>query len=104
MPWIDKVPAVVQGWYLGTEAGNALASILVGDVNPSGKLPMTYGVNLNDYGSHALGEYPGGKEETYHEGIFVGYRWFEKQKIRPLFPFGHGLSYTTFSYGRLCSE
>ena len=100
MPWIDKVPAVVQGWYLGTEAGNALASILVGDVNPSGKLPMTYGVNLNDYGSHALGEYPGGKEETYHEGIFVGYRWFEKQKIRPLFPFGHGLSYTTFSYGK----
>lgn len=100
MPWADKAGAIVQGWYLGTEAGNALASVLAGDVNPSGKLPMTYGVKLADYAAHAVGKYPGGKDITYNEGIFVGYRWFEKQKIKPLFPFGHGLSYTDFGYGK----
>lgn len=100
MPWVNDVSSIMQGWYLGTEAGNALASVLVGDVNPSGKLPMTYGVKLGDYSSHTLGEYPGGKDQTYNEGIFVGYRWFDKEKIKPLFPFGHGLSYTTFEYGK----
>lgn len=101
MPWVNDVAAVLQSWYLGTEAGNAIASILAGDVNPSGKLPFTFGRNLTDYGSHALGEYPGTKDEvTYHEDIFVGYRWFDKNNIKPLFPFGHGLSYTTFQYGK----
>lgn len=110
MPWVDEVPAIVQAWYLGSEAGNAIASVLMGDANPSGKLPMTFGGELTDYGAHALGEYPGNKEDlinkrdtvdvTYNEGLFVGYRWFDKEKIEPLFPFGHGLSYTTFEYGK----
>ena len=100
MPWANEVPAIVQAWYLGTETGTALASVLVGDVNPSGKLPITFAAKLNDYGSHALGEYPGNQEQTYKEGIFVGYRWIDKQKVKPLFAFGHGLSYTTFSYGK----
>jgi beta-glucosidase len=100
MPWQKEVPAILQGWYLGTEAGNALASILTGDVNPSGKLPFTFGEKLTDYGAHSVGEYPGNGEITYKEDIFVGYRWFEKNRIKPLFAFGHGLSYTTFAYGK----
>ena len=110
MPWVNEVPAIVQGWFLGSEAGSALASVLVGDVNPSGKLPFTFPVKLEDVGAHKLGEYPGNKEDldakrdtvnaTYHEDIFVGYRWADKEKIKPLFPFGHGLSYTTFAYGK----
>lgn len=106
MPWISEVPAVIQAWYLGTEAGNAIASVLVGDVNPSGKLPFTFPEKLEDVGAHQLGDYPGRQredgifDEKYHESIFVGYRWTDKQKIRPLFPFGHGLSYTTFAYGK----
>lgn len=113
MPWVNEVPAIVQGWFLGSEAGTALASVLVGDVNPSGKLPFTFPVKLDDVGAHKLGEYPGNKEElakskhggdtineTYREDIFVGYRWADKEKIKPLFPFGHGLSYTTFAYGK----
>ena len=107
MPWVKEVPCIVQAWYLGTESGNAIASILMGDVNPSGKLPFTFPVALNDVGAHKLGEYPGVPrndgskivDEKYNEGIFVGYRWAEKNKITPLFPFGHGLSYTTFAYG-----
>ncbi len=100
MPWVNDVPAILQGWYLGTETGNALASVLVGDVNPSGKLPFTFGQKLTDYGAHSSGEYPGNKEITYNEDIFVGYRWFEKNKIKALFPFGHGLSYTTFQISK----
>ncbi|MDR0371156.1 MAG: glycoside hydrolase family 3 C-terminal domain-containing protein [Prevotellaceae bacterium] len=100
MPWRKEVPAILQGWYLGTEAGNALAAVLTGDINPSGKLPFTFGEKLTDYGAHATGSYPGQGEVTYKEDIFVGYRWFEKHKIKPLFAFGHGLSYTTFSYGK----
>ena len=113
MPWVNEVPAIVQGWFLGSEAGTALASVLVGDTNPSGKLPFTFPAKLEDVGAHKLGEYPGNKEElakskhrgdtinaTYHEDIFVGYRWADKEKIKPLFPFGHGLSYTTFAYGK----
>ena len=106
MPWISEVPAVIQAWYLGTEAGNAIASVLVGDVNPSGKLPFTFPEELEDVGAHQLGDYPGRQredgifDEKYNESIFVGYRWTDKQKIRPLFPFGHGLSYTTFAYGK----
>ena len=106
MPWISEVPAVIQAWYLGTEAGNAIASVLVGDVNPSGKLPFTFPEKLEDVGAHQLGDYPGRQredglfDEKYNESIFVGYHWTDKQKIRPLFPFGHGLSYTTFAYGK----
>ncbi len=117
MPWVDEVPAIVQGWYLGSEAGNALARVLVGDVNPSGKLPFSFPVKLTDIGAHKVGEYPGNKleleqsthrgdtiNETYHEGIFVGYRWLDKEKIKPLFGFGHGLSYTTFEYGKATAD
>lgn len=100
MPWVNEVPSIVQAWYSGTEAGNAIASVLVGDVNPSGKLPFTFAEKLTDYGAHAVGEYPGNTELTYKEDIFVGYRWIDKNKIKPLFSFGHGLSYTTFAYGK----
>lgn len=106
MPWVNEVPAIVQGWYLGSEAGNALAAVLTGDVSPSGKLPFTFPVQLKDNGAHALGDYPGdgNKEETYKEGLFVGYRWMDKQKIKPLFSFGHGLSYTSFQYGKVTAD
>lgn len=108
MPWVREVPAVLQAWYLGTEAGNAIAAVLMGDVNPSGKLPFTFPASLEDVGAHKLGEYPGivrtdGShvvDEKYNESIFVGYRWADKEKTKPLFPFGHGLSYTTFKYGK----
>lgn len=100
MPWVNRVPAIIQAWYLGSEAGNALASVLLGEVNPSGKLPFTFPVCLEDSPAHALGEYPGGENVKYNEGLFVGYRWTDKEKIKPLFPFGYGLSYTTFKYGK----
>lgn len=105
MPWVNEVPAIVQGWFLGTEAGNALASILVGDVNPSGKLSFSFPVKLTDNSAHAMGEFPGTKEEVrYNEGILVGYRWHDTKKIKPLFSFGHGLSYTTFEYGKVTTD
>lgn len=105
MPWVNEVGSIVQVWYLGTEAGNAIASVLVGDVNPSGKLPFTFPVKLEDNGAHALKEYPGvDNEVTYREGIFVGYRWADKEKIKPLFSFGHGLSYSTFAYGKVSAD
>ena len=110
MPWVKQVPAIVQAWYLGSEAGNALAAVLTGDVNPSGKLPFTFPAKIEDVGAHAFGPeaYPGiprkdGSDiwdEEYKEDIFVGYRWVDKEKTKPLFPFGHGLSYTTFAYGK----
>jgi len=105
MPWVNDVPAIVQGWYLGSETGNALTAILVGDVNPSGKLPFTFPVKLQDSPAHAFGEFPGENGEvTYKEGIFVGYRWFDTKNIKPLFSFGHGLSYTTFEYGKVTAN
>ncbi|MCC9070380.1 glycoside hydrolase family 3 C-terminal domain-containing protein [Flavobacterium sp. F-65] len=104
MPWVNEVPGIVQGWFLGSETGNALASVLVGDTNPSGKLPFTFPVKLKDNGAHALGEFPGKEEVTYNESIFVGYRWADKQKVKPLFSFGHGLSYTTFQYGKVTAD
>lgn len=101
MPWADQVNAIVEGWYCGSEAGNAIAAVLAGDVNPSGKLPFTYPVNLNDNGAIATGGYPGvNGEEKYSEDIYVGYRWTDKKNIKPLFSFGHGLSYTNFEYGK----
>ena len=108
MPWRDKVAAIVQGWFIGSETGKAFASILMGDVNPSGKLPFTWYQSLNDVGAHALGAYPGTWredhkiiDEEYKEGIYVGYRWADKQKKKPMFAFGHGLSYTTFVVSNL---
>lgn len=99
MPWVDNVNAIVEAWYCGSQSGVALADIIFGDVNPSGKLPITFQVRLEDNGAHALGAYdPTSTEAHYSEGIFVGYRWAQKKDIKPLFAFGHGLSYTTFSY------
>lgn len=100
MPWVNQVPSILQGWFLGTEAGNALASIIFGDVNPSGKLPFSFYAKLEDNGAHALNAYPGGDDVEYKEGIFVGYRWLDKKNIKPLFGFGHGLSYTQFKLGK----
>ena len=111
MPWAKKVPAIVQGWFIGSEAGEALASVLAGDVNPSGKLPFTWYASLEDCGAHATGSYPGTWrdghqiiDEAYKEDIFVGYRWTDKQHIKPLFPFGYGLSYTTFKVSNLRAD
>lgn len=100
MPWVGRVPAIIQGWYLGSEAGNAIAQALFGETGPSGRLPFTFPARIEDSPAHALGEWPGnGTSVTYNEGIFVGYRWTDAQGIETLFPFGHGLSYTTFAYG-----
>ena len=111
LPWLDKVPAVVQGWFIGSEAGEAIASVLAGDVNPSGKLPFTWYARLEDCGAHALGTYPGTWrpdhqiiDEEYKEGIYVGYRWTDKKGIKPTFAFGHGLSYTTFKVEGLTAD
>jgi beta-glucosidase len=105
MPWVNQTPAIIEAWYNGTEAGNAIASVLFGDVNPSGKLPFTFPVRLQDNGAHAAGEYPGdGENEIYKDDIFVGYRWLDKENIRPLFAFGHGLSYTAFHYGKATAD
>ena len=112
MPWVKEVPAIVQAWYLGSEADSAIASVLTGDVNPSGKLPFTFPASLQDVGAHKLGEYPGTPrndgspivDQKYNEGIFVGYRWADKEKTKPLFSFGHGLSYTTFAYGKAIAD
>ena len=121
MPWLAKVPAIVQGWFIGSEAGEAIASVLAGDVNPSGKLPFTWYASLDQCGAHALDTYPGTWreghqiiDEEYKEGIYVGYRWIDKQIVNlksvnrksqlPLFAFGHGLSYTTFELGKLTAN
>lgn len=108
MPWRNRVAAIVQAWYGGSESGEALADVLTGDICPSGKLPFTWPVKLQDVGAHALKTYPGMWradhkiiDETYSEGIYVGYRWAEAKHIRPLFAFGHGLSYTTFKLSDL---
>lgn len=92
------VPAIVWAWYGGMEAGNAVCDVLSGKEFPSGKLPFTLPVTLNQSPAHALGSYPGrGLKTVYEEDILVGYRWFDSKGIQPLFPFGYGLSYTTFS-------
>lgn len=103
IPWIDKVPSIVQSWYLGSIGGDALADVLTGKVTPSGKLPFSYPVKLEDCPAHQFGSmsYPGDSiKEEYKEDILVGYRWYDTKKIKPLFPFGYGLSYTTFSYSK----
>ncbi len=106
--WIESVPAVLEAWYGGMEAGNAIAKVILGEINPSGKLPITFPEKIEDSPAHKSSEmYPGDLESLkvfYDEGIFVGYRHFEKYNISPLFPFGFGLSYTTFSYDSLSLE
>jgi beta-glucosidase len=101
-PWLARVPALVQVWYPGMEGGAALAEILAGKVNPSGKLPVTIPKRLVDSPAHALGTYPAKDGVAdYKEGLLVGYRWFDKRRIAPQFPFGFGLSYTTFAMSDL---
>ncbi len=100
-PWVKNVPALLQVWYCGMEGGNAMAEVLFGDVNPSGKLPVTFPARLEDCSAHSIGEFPGKDTVEYKEGIFVGYRHFDTNKIEPLFCFGHGLSYTAFEYSGL---
>ena len=100
MPWVNDVNAIVEAWYSGSQAGHAIADVIFGKVNPSGKLPFTFPVKLNDNGAHALNAYD--REDLsveYKEGLYVGYRWADKFDVEPLFAFGHGLSYTEFSYG-----
>lgn len=111
MPWAAQVPAILQGWFIGSEAGHALADVLSGDVNPSGKLPYTWYQRLEDTGAHALNAFPGVWrpdrqiiDEEYKEGIFVGYRWADMKRIKPLFAFGHGLSYTSFEIGKATAD
>ena len=103
--WINNTPAIIQNWYAGMEGGNALARILFGTVNPSGKLPMTFPKKLQDNPSFVLGEYPGDTAKSllvhYNDDIYVGYRYFDTYKITPQFAFGHGLSYTNFEYSNL---
>lgn len=101
MPWVDQVPAITQCWFCGSQAGNSIADVLFGAVNPSGKLPFTFPVRIEDSPAHALGAYTCGKDVHYKESIYVGYRWFDTKGIRPLFAFGHGLSYTEFEYGEV---
>ncbi|MDO4319590.1 MAG: glycoside hydrolase family 3 C-terminal domain-containing protein [Bacteroidales bacterium] len=113
MPWAKDVPAIMQAWFLGSEAGNSIADVIYGRVNPSGKLPFTFPVKLGDVAAHNFGEkaYPGIKradspilDESYDEGVLVGYRWHDTRKVKPLFAFGHGLSYTTFDYGKITAD
>lgn len=107
MPWLDKIPALMQSWYLGSEAGSATANIIAGDVNPSGKLPFSIPKKLEDNGACSFGaiSYPGDSiKQIYMEDILVGYRWHDTKKIAPQFPFGYGLSYTTFTYGKASAD
>lgn len=107
MPWAGDVPAIVQSWYLGSMGGAALADILSGDVNPSGKLPFSIPVRLEDCAAHSFGErgYPGVDGQVhYDEGLLVGYRWHDTRKIPARYPFGHGLSYTSFRYSGVTTD
>jgi beta-glucosidase len=103
MPWIDQVAGVFESWYPGQEDGNAIAALLFGDTNPSGKLPVTFPRSLTDVPASTPQQWPGTNGQVrYSEGVNIGYRWYDTKNITPLFPFGYGLSYTTFSYGGLC--
>ena len=99
--WLDKVPAVLQAWYSGQESGRAVADILFGDVNPSGKLPATFEKRWEDNPCFPYYHLRKGNKTPYTEGIFMGYRGYDEKKIKPQFPFGHGLSYTQFKYSKL---
>jgi beta-glucosidase len=89
--------ALIHTWYNGMEGGTALANVIFGKVNPSGKLPFTMAKALIDYPSERLGEFPGDETVHYHEGVFVGYRYFDYEQIEPLYAFGHGLNYSQFA-------
>ena len=107
MPWISSVKALMQTWYLGSVAGDAIADVISGDVNPSGKLPFSFPKKLSDNAAHSFGElsYPGdGVNQYYKEDILVGYRWFDTKKIKPQFAFGEGLSYTTFELSKFKTD
>ena len=100
--WIDDTKAILFAGYPGMEGGTAIAEIIAGKVNPSGKLSFSVAKNIKDYPSHSIGEFPGnGTDVKYTEGIFVGYRYFDSEKDKVMFPFGHGLSYTTFDIGKI---
>ncbi|WP_066296196.1 beta-glucosidase [Bacillus sp. FJAT-29937] len=120
MPWLNKVPAVLEAWYPGMEDGNAVANLLYGKVNPSGKLPMTFGATEREAAFATEEQFPGTRQDTgkpggpgpygngseqliaqYKEGLEMGYRWYGANKVKPVFPFGYGLSYTTFKYDKL---
>lgn len=101
MPWIDQAKSLVWYWYAGMEGGTALAEVLFGRVNPSGKLPETFPVTHMDCPAHCIGEFAGEKNVKYTEGIFVGYRYYATEHKEVLFPFGYGLSYTDFAYGNM---
>ncbi len=108
LPWIKQVPAILEAWYPGEEDGNATAAVLFGDVNPSGKLPITFPANAGQLPAHTVREYPGvpaaGHRNLvvhYSEGVFVGYRYYNEHHFKPAFPFGYGLSYTTFRFSNL---
>ena len=107
MPWLDKVPALIQSWYLGSEAGNATANVIIGNINPSGKLPFSIQKKISDNAAISFGtiSYPGDSiKQIYKEDLLVGYRWHDTKKIPALFPFGYGLSYTTFDYGKINTD
>ena len=107
MPWLSEVKAVMQAWYIGSEAGHAIADVLSGTVNPSGKLPFSFPKKLTDNAAHYYGEisYPGDSiNQHYKEDILVGYRWHDTKKIKPLFAFGHGLSYTTYAISDVTTD
>ena len=100
MPWHNEANAILQSWFPGQEFGNSLSDIIFGEVNPSGKLPTTFPKTISD--TPAFATYPGEDlQMDYEEGLFIGYRWYDRENIEPLFPFGHGLSYTSFEYSNL---
>src|SRR5262249_7032733 len=105
MPWLDKVAGVVEAWFPGQEAGSSIAPLLFGDVDPSGKLPVTFPRDEKQGPAAHWMQYPGnGHSVAYAEGVFVGYRWYDAREQEPLFPFGHGLSYTSFDYSQVRLE
>jgi beta-glucosidase len=102
MPWVGQVPAILEAWYPGEEDGTVVADLLFGKVNPSGKLPLTFPANPGDVPANTLAQYPGvNGTATFSEGVFVGYRHYDASNITPLFPFGFGLSYTSFRFSHL---
>jgi beta-glucosidase len=102
MPWLDQVKGVLEAWYPGQEDGTAIASVLFGDTDPSGKLPVTFPKSLSDVPASTAQQWPGVNNQVqYSEGLDVGYRWYDAKGIGPLFPFGYGLSYTSFAFSHL---
>jgi len=102
MPWLDQVKGVFEAWYPGQESGNAIARLLYGDVNPSGKLPVTFPTSLDQAPASTAAQWPGVNGQVqYSEGLNVGYRWYDAKNLTPVYPFGYGLSYTTFRFSHL---